>query len=112
MAGGMKKNLRDYIPILEDQGIQNLVGTPDPGVSIQSLTWVMSSTGIVVFATEGLADMADTSYQVFVTNQTDLTDPGTVTNANKGTLSMTITGPDQNDVLDVLIVGTTKGQLK
>lgn len=115
MTGKMKKDAKDLIPYCDDQGIPNLAAAAKSGVAIQYLSdWPMVSGGVVVFADEGLVDMdvgADT-YAVFIQNQTDAADEATVAAAGKLGTQFTIVGPDVADVLDILIVGTLKGQLK
>ena len=109
----MKKDLKDYIPILDDQGIPNVVGTPKPGVSIQYKSeWAMVSGGVFVFADQGLEnmDVSDGKYAVIIQNQTDAADEATVATAAKLATQMTIVGPDVADVLDILIIGRLKGQ--
>lgn len=110
MSGAMKKDAKDFIPYCADQGIPNIAGTNAPGVSIQVLpNWSMPAGGAVVFADEGLSDMADTAYAVLLQNQTDVADPGVA--GSKAASGFTITGPDQNDVLDIIIIGRLSGQL-
>lgn len=108
MTGAMKKNAEDQIPFCEDQGIPNLCGTNGAGICIQSLTWTMVAGGVVTFATEGLTNMYNTTYQVIVQNQTDVADEATVA---KTVSNITITGPDNGDVLDIVIIGRLTGQL-
>jgi len=52
--------------------------------------------------------MASASYQVLVQNQTDIADPATV--GSKTTTGFVITGPDVDDVLDIVIIGQIAGQ--
>jgi len=114
MSGAMKKNAKDFIPYCQDQGIPHLCGAGKSGVSMQKLSgWVMSATGIVNFANQGLVDMDITNgtYAVLVQNQTDAADEATIAEADKLGHQFTIVGPDTNDVLDIVIVGTLKGQL-
>ena len=113
-TGRMVKNAKDLIPFCDDQGMTNLVGTPKPGASIQYLNdWAMVSGGVVDFGDESLEDMdvSETKYCVFIQNQTDAADEGTVAAAAKLANQLTIVGPDVADVLDIMIVGTVKGQL-
>jgi hypothetical protein len=113
MAGKMPKDLKDYIPALDDQGIKNLVATPARGKSIQEVQVAMPADGIIVFADNGLEDMDNTDYRVIIHNHTG-TEQGLVTNANRLVTQFTITtsgGPTADDVLDIVIVGKTKGQL-
>jgi hypothetical protein len=110
MAGQHKKNLSDYIPILKDQGISNVLASPNPGVGLQVAEFTMGSApDDFVFADNGLADMADGDYHVILHNQSDAADDA-VMSAKTGQ-QFTITGPDQSDVVTLLIVGKLKGQL-
>jgi hypothetical protein len=114
MSGAMKKNAKDFIPYCQDQGIPQLVGTGRSGVSLQKLSgFAMPAGGEVVFADQGLSDMNITNgkYAVLVQNQSDVADEATIAEADKLANKFTITGPDTNDVLDIVIVGTLKGQL-
>ena len=115
MAGRAKKDARTQIPYCDDQGMPNLTGAAKSGISLQHLSdYVMPSGGVVVFVTEGLRDM-DVSvdkYSVLIQNHSDAADEGTVTASTKLATQFTIAGPDTGDILDVLIVGTLKGQLK
>jgi hypothetical protein len=115
MTGAMKKDARDLIPYCHDQGMPNLTGAGKSGVSVQHLSgWPMESGGVVKFADVGLKDM-DVSvdkYSVFIQNHSDVADEGTVAASAKLSTQFTIVGPDVADVLDIMIVGTLKGQLK
>lgn len=114
MPGKMKKAAKDQIPYCEDQGIPYLSGAGKAGVSIQfKAGWAMVSGGVFVFADQGLQDMDTTNgnYAVFVQNHTDAADEATVSEAAKLNTQFTIVGPDVADVLDIMIVGTLKGQL-
>jgi hypothetical protein len=93
----------------------NLAAAAKSGVSIQHLSdWSMSASGVVVFAAEGLSDMdvSTDKYSVIIQNQTDAGDEATVAASGKLSTQFTIVGPDTSDVLDIVIVGTLKGQLK
>jgi hypothetical protein len=100
------KDMRDYIPILEDQGIPNLVGAYARGLSVQYFQAAMPSDGVITFASVGASDMASASYGIFVHNHTGAVQ-GTVVGTATG---ITVTGPTEDDVLDVLIIGKLKGQ--
>jgi len=106
----LPKNAQDYIPYLKDQGIPNLAGAHKVGVSFQVHQVEMPADGIVVFATHGMSDMADTSYAVFVHNHTTESKQGKVALADRKTTQITIVGPATSEVLDILIVGQLKGQ--
>jgi len=105
------KDLQDYIPVLKDQGIKNVVGSPSTGVSIQVAEFTMvSSPDDFVFADAGLENMADGNYHVLALNQTDATDQATID--SKTAAQFTINGPDAADVVTLLIVGQVDGQAK
>jgi hypothetical protein len=107
---GLPKDLADYLPILKDQGIPNVVAAYAKGVGIQYMTLtVASDPETVTFADQGLSDMADANYIVLGINQTDSSDPPSF--GTKTTKSFAIAGPDAADVVDILIVGKLKGQL-
>jgi len=108
MPSTHKKDAKDFIPFCEDQGMPNLVATKNPGVSLQSLEFEMVTGGVVNFEAQGLGKMASASYQVLVQNQTDPADEATV--GSKTAAGFVITGPDNADVLDIVIVGTLAGQ--
>jgi hypothetical protein len=108
---GNPKKASNYIPFCKDQGIDNLAGAAKAGVSIQALQVKMPADGVIVFADHGMADMADTTYCVFVQNTTDVSDPGAVALASRLTKQITVTGPDTNDELDILIVGKVARQV-
>ena len=110
MAGAMAKDLKDLIPALDDQGIPNVVGSGNQGVSLQFLVFTMGSApDTVVFADEGLVDMYDGNYAVVAQNQSDVADEATI--GTKTGLSFIVTGPDASDVVDLIIVGRLKTQL-
>lgn len=114
MSGKSKKNADKYIPYCSDQGIPCLAGAAKPGVSIQMLAnWAMPNGGVLNFANNGLAnmDISNGSYAVIIQNQTDPADEATVAANAKLSTQLTVVGPDENDVLDIIIVGTLKGQL-
>jgi tartrate dehydratase alpha subunit/fumarate hydratase class I-like protein len=108
----MKKDAKDHIPFCQDQGIPNLVGTKSPGKSIQGLTYTMVLGGVVDFEANGLSkmDVSDGKYQVIIQNHTDVGDEAAVAEADKLGHQFTITGPDADDVLDILIFGRLAGQ--
>jgi hypothetical protein len=55
--------------------------------------------------------MANGLYQVFIQNHTDPADEGTVAYVARLVNQITVVGPDDGDVLDILIVGQLDGQL-
>lgn len=104
------KKFSDYDPIFREHGIDYPAAAGIPGVGVQSLAFTMVTGGIVNFAAQGLADMANTTYQVVVNNQTDATATGIVTIGTKTTTGFVITGSTNDDVLDIIIVGQIAGQ--
>ncbi len=109
--GDLPKNASDFIPFCKDQGIPNLVGTANKGVSLQGATHAMPADGVITFAALGLGDMEDGSYQIVIQNHSDAADEGTVDPATRTSAGFTIVGPDTADVLDILILGRLAGQL-
>jgi hypothetical protein len=102
------EKFKDYDPVFGKHGIDNVCAAGKPGVGVQGLTYTMVSGGAIVFASQGLANMASANYQVLVQNQTDIADPSTV--GTKTTTGFVITGPDVDDVLDIVIIGQIAGQ--
>lgn len=103
------KSVKDYIPIFDDLGIKNVVAASKNGLGMQFLKIAMPSTGVISLIENGLGEMANTDYGIFIQNQTDVADPGT---AVADTVDqITVTGPDTGDILDILIVGKLKGQV-
>ena len=102
------EKFKDYDPVFDKHGIDYVCAAGTPGVGVQGLTYIMVSGGVIVFAAQGMANMASASYQVLVQNQTDIADPATV--GSKTTTGFVITGPDVDDVLDIIIVGQIAGQ--
>ena len=116
MPGQHPKNLKDYIPALADQGIDNVLACPSQGMGIQVASFTMGSApDDFVFAENTdiagnvCKNMADGNYEVVVLNQSDAADQGVV--SAKTALQFTITGPDQNDVVTLVILGRLDGQL-
>jgi len=108
---GMPKDMKDFIPVLGDQGVKNLVGTPKRGVSIQSFQVAMPADGIITFAAVGAENMADVNYQIYIHNHSGA-NHGIVPNTDKTTTQFKVSGPPAGDLFDVIIVGAVKGQLK
>lgn len=116
MPGQHPKDLKDYIPALADQGIDNLVASPSRGMGIQVASFTMGSApDDFVFGDNTdimgnvCKDMADGNYEVIVHNQSDSADEGVV--SAKTAQQFTITGPDLGDVVTLLIMGKIAGQL-
>lgn len=109
------KKLSDLIPAFRDQGIEwGVASGGGAHTGIQSTTFTVGSGSgglVVTFADQGLSDMKDGSYQVFVHNHTDAADEATVAIVARNAQGFTLVGPDQNDVLDILVVGKLAGQL-
>ena len=104
----MGKKASDYIPFCQDEGMQYLAGGM-PGMTVQIVQFTMVSGGAVIFADEGLQTMADANYMVWVQNQTDAADEATI--GTKTGAGFVITGPDNSDELDVLIIGRAANQV-
>jgi hypothetical protein len=103
--------MKNYIPVLEQKKIPNLVGTAKLGVSMQSFTAAMPAGGVIVFATNDVANMADGTYQVLIHNQDDQAASGTVAASAKLATQITVVGPTAADVLDIVLVGTLANQV-
>lgn len=113
---GMGKDAKDHIPYCADQGMDNLVGSPSRGMSIQVASFTMGSApDDFVFADNSdimgntCKNMADGNYEVVVHNQSDPADESVV--SAKTALQFTITGADAADVLTLIILGRVAGQL-
>lgn len=104
----MVKKLSTYDPMMLENGIDYVAAAGKAGVGIQAASFTMVTGGVFTFEDNGCVNMADTSYQVIVMNQTDIADPATV--GTKTTSAFTITGPDNDDVMDIIIVGKLAGQ--
>lgn len=109
---GLVKKLSDYLPILRDQGIEHLCAASSAGVSLQSASLVaMPADGALTFAELGMSDMADSDYALIVHNHSDAADEATcLANARTAT-GFTLTGPDEDDLLDIVVVGRLADQL-
>lgn len=108
---GLPKDLKDFIPVLRDQGMDNLIGSPARGMSIQTFQAAMPADGVLVFADNGIENMEDVNYFVMVHNHTG-SNHGIVANADRLLTQIDVQGPTTDDILDVCIIGTVKGQLK
>lgn len=104
------KDAHRHLPYLADQGIPNLCGAFAQGVSIQVLRIAMPNGGVINLAANGLSDMEDANYAIIIQNHSDAADEATV--GTRAYNSFTITGPDDGDALDIVIIGQLKGQLK
>ena len=111
MTGKLKKDAADHIPYCADQGMSHLCGATLSGVSVQWKQFTMVAGGVFNFVNNGLTNMASSAYGVFIQNHSDAADEATVDPATRTQTQFTIVGPDNNDVLDVLIIGPIAGQL-
>jgi hypothetical protein len=102
------EKFKDYDPVFNKHGIDYVCASNSPGIGIQGLTYTMVSGGVITFLAQGLSNMATASYQVLVQNHTDIADPATV--GTKTATGFVITGPDVDDVLDIIVVGQLDGQ--
>ena len=103
------RDLRNFIPIMDVEGIPNVVATPDRGKSLQACDFTMvTAPDDFVFADNGLSNMADTDYVVICINNTDASDQSIV--SAKTETQFTITGADAADVVTVFIFGKLAGQ--
>lgn len=106
------KKASDSIPFCKDQGLPYLVGTNNPGVSIQASRYTMVAGGVFNFAAQGLANMLDGTYIVHVLNNTGSAAAKVAQDTTRNANGFVITGPTAGDGLDVIIVGCIAGQLK
>lgn len=88
-----------------------IVGTAQTGLSGQVLMIPMPADGVIVFADQGLQDMADADYALIIHNHTNAADEATLARNVRLTTGFTITGPSTSDELDILILGKLKGQV-
>jgi len=110
MAGLHPKNLNEYIPVLANQGIKNVIASPVPGVGIQFKSHIAGAGAhAVTFETLGLENMEDTTYEVVSWNQTSVARLAIV--SGKTAKQFTITGQNAADVMTLIILGKLKGQL-
>jgi len=108
----MGKDMKDYLPILNDQGVPNLTGAYAQAQTMQSFSTTMPADGIFTFVTDlGGSDMETAGvYQVIIQNHTDEDRQGICAIADRLVTQITISGPTTADVLDILIIGRIKGQ--
>jgi len=102
------KKFNDYDSMFQEHGIEYVCGAGVAGLGVQALTFTMVTGGVVNFAAVGLADMANATYQVLGTNQTDQTDQATF--GTKTTGGFVVADCDNSDVIDILIIGQIAGQ--
>lgn len=100
-----------HIPFMADQGVPQVVGAAAAGVSIQRARVTMPADGVVLFSSLSWANMADGNYLVIASNHTSSARPVTAADNARLWDRMTLAGPSQNDLLDVIVVGKLYGQL-
>lgn len=107
------KNAADLVPYCADQGIPNLAGAGQRGVSVQRFQVIVPALAVaytLIFVPEGGMDMGHADYHVQITNHTTqgtgICDPATRT-----AKQLEITSVLAADVLEVLVCGRLKGQL-
>lgn len=111
MSSSNPKKASNHLPYCEDQGLPYLVGAGKAGLAIQQLRLhAMPADGIVKFVENGLMEMADGLYTVFIHNHSDVADEATVASNVRLANQITITGPDTGDLLDIMICGRLKDQ--
>ena len=103
----LPKDAKDHIPYCSDQGIPNITGTPSRGVGLQSFQTTMPNGGVIALPFK----MENTSYRVYIHNHTREAMAGLVANSDRAINQITVTGPTNGDVLDILIIGQLQGQL-
>ncbi len=109
MASGLPKRADDFIPYCEGQGIPYLVATNAAGVSIQYASYIAGAgTDAIVFATEGLTNMANATYEAIAFNKTAVARPMVV--SARATTGFSIAGQNASDVVTLIIVGRLAGQ--
>lgn len=105
------QDMAKTMPAVHNKGIKNLVGSPVIDVSCQVLKKTLTGADVeIVFAEEGLVDMADDDYVVQLQGETV-----TKLNVDESTILPTgfhILGGLNNEVAHIAIFGRTKGQLK
>lgn len=110
MPGLHVKDLNDSIPVLDDQGISNVIASPVPGVGFQFTSYIAGAgADVFVFADNGLEDMEDGSYEAVSWNQTSVARLAIVT--LKTAKQFTITGQNALDVMTLIVIGKLQGQL-
>lgn len=105
------RDMKDYLPILADQGMKNITGADERGITMQRKSFALPAGGVIVFADHGMADMADGDYSVLTTNHTSASRGALVALVDRLTNKLTITGASTSDVIDLVIVGQAKGQV-
>ena len=112
MAGNHARDAKDYSPFCRDQGMPNVLGASQQGLSVQYVQWLMSATGVLDFGTVGLQDMKNGLYTVMIHNHTHAAREALVDITDRLVNELTVTGsPSTSDILDIAIIGPMKGQL-
>lgn len=95
-----------------DQGMKYISGAGKPGTTIQWLLKTASGTSqAIVFADEGLQDMANASYVVIAQAETGGAASNVIVDeSSKATTGFTILATAASEVLNILVVGTVAGQ--
>jgi len=109
----MPKNAADYVAYCADQGIPNLVGAGQRGVSAQMFRVIVPALAVdytLVFVAEGGVDMADADYHVHLTNHTS-EGSGIAALVTRTGKQLVITSVAAADVIEVVVCGKLKGQL-
>ena len=109
-ASMMLKHAKDHIPFCKDQGMADLMGATKGAQSIQSFQIPMPNGGVITFAAGNVENMADGNYLVLIHNHTGSVQ-GTVDPASRTAAQFTVVGPTDDDVLDIVVVGTVIGQV-
>lgn len=81
-TSNLPKKAEDHIPYCKDQGLPYLVGAGSAGLAMQAKRVAMPVDGNIVFADQGMQDMADDAYLVVLQNQS--TGAAVTTGANAG----------------------------
>lgn len=116
MASFAKDTTDGGFPYGADQGHPYLCAAAKAGVSLQSFSLVLSAgANVIVFADQGLTDMADANYHVYVGGELTLTEgtPNTIATADLSTRTpqgFTLINGVSSDVAHVMIVGQLEGQ--
>lgn len=104
------QKLSKHIPLMAQQGMEHVVGSPVIGVGMQAFKVTLGGTPhSVSFAALGLKNMADTSYVVQVEGESVarlLVDESTI-----ATSGFDILGGAAAEVAHVVVIGRIKGMM-
>ena len=96
------------LPPLAENGQAYVVGSPRGGVSMQLATITPAGASYaVVFADEGLEDMADANYRVFYGGEQATTVPHTDV-STKATTGFTIINATAAELVEFVVIGRVK----